>query len=72
MSELSLEDFLLAESELVPDEYAAPSNIEWRVYEITYHRDGLRYQQVPEEQFYYDKWLYENIENLLFVERGGV
>lgn len=70
--ELSLEDLEPKESALVPDAYAAPSDIEWRICEIAFHAGCLKYTGVTDDEFYYDAWLYDNIENLLFVERGGV
>ena len=59
------------ESDMVEDEYAAPSDIAWRIEEIYYMKQASA-ESCPEEQEWYAKWLSFNIKHLLDVEGGGV
>lgn len=59
---------MLEESSIVEDEYAAPSDIAWRITEIAYMK-----QASSGQEYYQDcLWLYRNIDHLLMVEGGGV
>lgn len=60
------EDLVLVEADITPDEWAAPSDIWWRIVEIHVEREHC-----PESN-HYRRWLIELVDFLLFVEQGGV
>lgn len=72
LNSLSLDNFALTESDIVEDEYAAPSDIAWRIAEIAFYKTAAWDNLDSEDRAIYGPWLEANIENLLFVERGGV
>jgi len=71
MANTSWESLELKESYIVEDAYAPPSDIAWRIEEISYMKQATA-ESCPDEQEYYAQWLSFNIKHLLDVEGGGI